>query len=222
MIVDVTDGTAIQVDPGGELDLISRPGRWVLLVSIGWPFGLVAAEWLFAGSRNSSTVFAWIGTVVGVMVAAISAIVARSAPVWMRLGCFIFTVFALVIILQATRTNWVERTQLADAEPTWPAALNAAHVGTIVVGCESPPASGLDLSAFGAVDRICGTNATSELGPAVEFLRSGSQDMLVYYPHRGMPPGSDNCAVHISGPWWQEIPVVNSNCPTDYEFVPGA
>ena len=65
------------------------------------------------------------------------------------------------------------------------------------------------------------TNFRNEV--MVEFLNGTDQQYagLVYL--KGLPPPPDSCNVHLSGPWWEVVPLDDADmkCPRGFSFTGG-
>lgn len=107
----------------------------------------------------------------------------------------------------ATQTTQIAKTKLRLGASSWQATFAGAHLNVVADRCAA--ISAVFLRDFGSVNRVCATNATtSEYVPSIELLSANTPgSSLIYYPHSGLVPGSDNCVAHKSGPWWQSVAI---------------
>jgi hypothetical protein len=206
--------------PGGA----SQDRAWIVALCAIWPIGLFVAVWALSGfgGNGTATAVAWIGLVVGIAMVLIATHVANRCSTILRFVCASLSVGAMVGLLYATQANMVTSAKLQLNASSWHRSMSAVDLRGAVDNCETIPPGRLSFKSFGEVTRACGTNATSEFAPSVEFLGTHPGTNLIFYPHAGMVPGADDCVAHITGPWWQTVTAGPSDCPGGFQFVGGA
>ena len=151
----------------------------------------------------------WIGSVVTLIVIPIAAQRAYRCPRRLRVACTAGILVAVAALVGWTVTGGLAATKLRLDQGSWQQTLNALGDGRTILGCEVPHPP-VTVAAFGQIDQVCGTSPPTGLPRAVVFMTQASGPSLIYYPHAGSPPASDQCVRHIGGWWWDAIPVGTS------------
>ncbi|MGB7052564.1 MAG: hypothetical protein WBG41_13440 [Acidimicrobiales bacterium] len=189
----------------------SRDRAWLVGFTVGWPLLLLACLWAASGPGTNDAAMGvlWIGSVVTLFVIPMAAQRAYRCPRRLRVACTAGILVAIVALVGWTVTGGLAATKLRLDQGSWQQTLNALGDGRTILGCEVPHPP-VTVAAFGQIDQVCGTSPPTGLPRAVVFMTQASGPSLIYYPHAGSPPASDQCVRHIGGWWWDAIPVGTS------------
>ena len=208
-----------RTDNGRSLDR-----AWVVSLCIIFPIGLLLAAWTATGfgGGNAAGLVAWLGALVGVTIVLMVGRVADRWPPKFRFTCVSISVLLMVGTVFATSTGRLANAKIGHYASSWQASLDAAHL-KIGVQCLMLTSGQPTFQYFGPVTEVCPTNATSLYQPSLEFIGTTPQESIVYYPHSGQAPGEDVCIAHVTGAWWQTVPLNtdNEDCPIGFTFLGG-
>ena len=186
------------------------------------PIGLFLAAWTLTGFGGTPAVVVWFGAVLAVTIVLI---VGRVADRWPAKFRFLWVGISVLLTVGTVFAATTGRLASAKIEPyasSWQASFDAAHL-KLGVRCVMLTSGQLTFQYFGPVSEVCPTNATSLYQPSLDFIGSNPQQSLVYYPHPGQAPGEDVCMAHVTGPWWQTVPIINGDegCPIGFTLLGG-
>ena len=206
-------------DKGRSLDR-----AWVVCLCALCPTGLFLATWTLTGfgGNSAARLVAWSGGLVGLTIVLIAGMTANRWPATMRFTWVGIAILLMMGVVFGTTTGSMANAKIGSSASNWQASLDAAHL-KIGVQCLKLSPDELTFQYFGPVTEVCPTNATSLYRPSLYFLGSNPQESLVYYPHSGQAPGEDVCIAHITGAWWQTVPLNTEDldCPKGFTFLGG-
>jgi hypothetical protein len=196
---------------------------WMLAVTVVCPLLVLGVVWLLSGFgvNGASTAAAWVGSVVALAVIVIAAYISNRWSGVLRFGCVIASMIVLVGLVLLTVNGDIAAMKLRFDEPQWQRALDSLPARSIQ-GCETL-SRGITFAGFGQISRVCAFAAVTDYPKrAMVLLGSSAGTSLIFYPDSGLPPAPDECIKHISGPWWESIPIDPTEaCPAGFQSEGG-
>ena len=133
-------------------------------------------------------------------------------------------VAALLLITWLVLRPRVDTYNVAANSPTWASDVQVALSKSGAGGPVAPNGSLSSLPGVGKISGILVEHTIARKGTVVFFWPAAKpRNSALEYLIR-VPPASDQCNIHLSGPWWQTAPLNDRtmSCPTGFTFRPGA
>jgi hypothetical protein len=135
----------------------------------------------------------------------------------------------LVIVAALLLFTWlvlrprVDTYNVAVNSPTWATDVQVALSKSGTGGPVAPTGSLSSLPGVGKISRILVEHTIARKGTVVYFWSAAKpRGSALEYLIR-VPPASDQCNIHLTGPWWQMAPLNDRtmSCPRGFTFTPG-
>jgi hypothetical protein len=197
--------------------------NWVVGLAVIGPLLVFVMVWFLSGFGDDfwAVLASWAGAVVVVGTVLVAAAIADRCRAAIRIGCVLFALGTMCGLVYWNTSGGLDTFKLQRDVPSWQEAVDALHGVQPNHPCE-PPHPALDLAGLGRVSQVCPTSGNLKTAGALTFVATSGSAELVYSPHPGRAPAPDECLRHISGPWWQTVPMGSSlDCPVGFQFEGG-